>query len=135
MSPFQHSLRPSTLRLTASGLALAVLSACTPMSEAEKEYLQKRQEERDAESQFQDNITHNAKINDLLKKVKEWKQEDGHTAEQYIRIQIDSAKGQVLTPAWTVTQKRQGGLSRDLPLHAGGRGVQPHPHRVPLGGG
>jgi hypothetical protein len=78
------------------------------MSEAEKEYLQKRQEERDAESQFQDNITHNAKINDLLKKVKEWKQEDGHTAEQYIRIQIDSAKGQVLTPAWTVTQKRQG---------------------------
>ncbi len=89
-------------------IALAALAACTPMSDSEKDYLEKRREEREAEARFQDNLTQNAKINDLLKKVKEWKHEDGRTAEQFVRIQMDQAEGQVLSPTWSVSQKKQG---------------------------
>jgi len=89
-------------------LGCLALAACTPMSETEREYLEKRREEREAEANFQDNLTHNAKINELLKKVKEWKQEDGRTAEQFMRIEMDKAKGQVLAPAWTVNQTKRG---------------------------
>ena len=90
--------------LCASTLLLA-MNACTPMSETEKEYLDAERQKKEELETFEQNMTQQAKISQVIEKVQSWKQEDGRTAEQYANVQKDTAEGQAMMGQWNAAQK------------------------------
>jgi hypothetical protein len=104
--PFRLPFRPTLPPLLA--MAVAALCGCTPLSEKEKEYLERRQEEREEQESFSQRMQSSEQINAVIQKVKAHPVEGGTAAENWINLkmqQLRDRKVEIIYQKWTSSQK------------------------------
>lgn len=100
-------LRPFPLLRAALSAALLAASGCTPMSEKEKEYMERRQTEKEQQESFTRQLESGEEYNTVIRKVKDQTVEGGARSEDWVKLQLNlvQAPEQVIYQKWTASQK------------------------------
>lgn len=107
--PVIHAVFVANHSAMLRGLAVIWLigvAACTPMSETEKEYLEAQKEKAEEQSAFREGMEQSGRQSEVISKVKEWKQEDGYTAEKFVQVRGDLESGEKMMDSWTAVEER-----------------------------
>jgi hypothetical protein len=100
-------LRPFRLLRAAVSVVLLTAAGCTPMSEKEKEYMERRESEKEQQENFTRQLESGEAYNAVIKKVQDKPVEGGARAEDWVKLQINlvQAPEQVIYQKWTASQK------------------------------
>ena len=100
-------MKPPLPLLLALGLACA--AGCTPMSDQEKTYLERRDKERTDREAFSKTLGTKDELAESVKKVKEAAHPGGESMETWVKVQeSDKAqKGDIIWRQWSASLKSQ----------------------------
>ena len=103
-----NRLRPVPALRAGAFLLLALAAGCTPLSQKEQEYLDKKKSEKEQQEGFGQRLQSTEQYNGIIQKVKATAVDGGAPAENWINLKIQQIKDQqvnVIYQKWTASQK------------------------------